>query len=35
MMGLEYEQILGAVKNQIGVNLDSIEGMDIVKVGDK
>jgi hypothetical protein len=30
MMGFEYEQILAAVKNQIEVDLDNIQGMDMV-----
>jgi hypothetical protein len=29
-MGFEYEQILAAVKNQIEVDLDNIQGMDMV-----
>ena len=30
MMGFEYKQILAAVKNQIEVDLDNIQGMDMV-----
>jgi hypothetical protein len=30
MMGFEYEHILAAVKNQIEVDLDNIQGMDMV-----